>query len=97
MHPYKYCLKLFLLVLIISSCSQVGYVPLTDTSVNLAGQKMHSESQKFMRKDLRREPKRAPSGEKLQTVKIWSLKKQKRFAKRQLPSMDWCKPKKRKI
>lgn len=87
---------LLLFSVCIYSCSKIGYVPLTDVSIDQEVQKKHRETKKFMSKNIRAENTQLPESDPLMTEKqhtskqsdedelMTKVKKQKK-KKRKLP------------
>lgn len=51
---------------VLMSCSKVGYVPLSDVSIDQEVQKNHRETKKFLRKDVRAQNSQLPPSDKFQ-------------------------------
>jgi len=54
---------ILLVFLLPVSCAQVGYVPLSDVSIDQEVQKNHRESKKFLKKDVRAQNSQLPKGD----------------------------------
>jgi hypothetical protein len=57
-------IRVYAVGLLCSACAQVGYVPLSDVSIDQEVQKNHRETKKFLQKGLRAENSQLPSGDK---------------------------------
>jgi hypothetical protein len=56
-------LLLLLVILVPVSCAQVGYIPLSDISIDREVQKQHREAKKFLKKDVRAANSQLPKGD----------------------------------